>query len=722
MLEAKLTDEDRKNLAASLTKKNYEPGQDVITQGDVAKEFFILMEGLCEVIKIDEEKRERPVAELHPGDYFGEAALLNNDRRQATVRAKQKTYCLACNSENFHKMFGNKKLNFAKRQAIAPEPVKVAVERPREAYEKSPEVKQFLIDSIQKSAKLFKELDEAQLNKIVDAMWKVQVTNGTSIIKQGDAGDNFYIVEEGEFDIFRNGNKVNHAGRGTGFGELALIYNAPRAATVTAISDAIVWAVDRFTFRENLKNMSVQKVEEYEAFLVTVPSFQGLLKSERLKVIEALEEVSYSDKTVIFKQGQNGDALFIVRKGEVSVTKADNSGKEKEVAICRRGDFFGELALLNDEPRAATVTCRGPVECLQLNRLAFNSLLGPLREILSRADWESRSPEVVQKKSEGAREEKIKKEDLVAVGTLGRGSFGLVQLMKHSKSGKTYALKQICKSQVVELGQQEHVMSEKNVMAAMNHPFIIKLFATYKDKDFLYFLLEVCLGGELFTLLRSQRLFDENTAKFYAACVVLAFEHMHAQNIIYRDLKPENLLLDSQGYIKIVDFGFAKICNEQTYTLCGTPDYLAPEVILGQGHGKGVDWWTLGVLIYEMLASYPPFYDEDPMETYKKILGGQVDYPRHFSKEAVDLLSKLLNLKATKRYGVIKGGATLIKQHPWFAGFDWDGLYNKQIKAPFLPEVKNPEDLHNFAELGKDEEGFNFPPYHDDGTNWDKDF
>jgi serine/threonine protein kinase len=161
--------------------------------------------------------------------------------------------------------------------------------------------------------------------------------------------------------------------------------------------------------------------------------------------------------------------------------------------------------------------------------------LGPLREILARVDWGSKSPDAPRKVSTTT--EKIKRDELEIVGTLGRGSFGLVQLVKHKKNGKTFALKQISKSQVVELGQQEHVMSEKNVMSSLDHPFIIKLHATYRDKDFLYFLLEVCLGGELFTLLRSQRLFDEPTAKFYAGCVVSAFEHMHQHNIIYRDLK-----------------------------------------------------------------------------------------------------------------------------------------------------------------------------------------
>jgi cGMP-dependent protein kinase len=280
-----------------------------------------------------------------------------------------------------------------------------------------------------------------------------------------------------------------------------------------------------------------------------------LLSSERQKVAEALEEVNFSDGHLIVKQGEPGDAFYIIKKGVVHVTKRDDKdGKEKQVAICRNGEFFGERALVNSEPRAATVTAKGAVECLTLNKLAFDLLLGPLKEILQRVKWDDKAAEAeavaaqeLKDKEEKAAttttaavtpaSTKITREELQLVGLLGRGSFGLVQLMKHKTTKQTFALKQVCKSQVVQLGQQEHVISEKNVMAQMNHPFIVKLYATYKDHDFLYFLLDVCLGGELFTLLRQRRCFDEETAKFYAASVVLAFEYMHERDVIYRDLK-----------------------------------------------------------------------------------------------------------------------------------------------------------------------------------------
>ena len=168
--------------------------------------------------------------------------------------------------------------------------------------------------------------------------------------------------------------------------------------------------------------------------------------------------------------------------------------------------------------------------------------------------------------------------------------------------------------------------------------------------------------------------------------MILAFEYMHNKSIIYRDLKPENLLLDSTGYLKITDFGFAKVVKDRTWTLCGTPDYLAPEVVSGQGHNKGVDWWTLGILIYEMLASYPPFYDDDPMKTYAKIMHGQLSFPMHFSKPAVDLIRRLLHHKATKRIGVLKGGAKLIIDHAWCGG-DTRVIDTRALAVHHTPDI-----------------------------------
>ena len=191
---------------------------------------------------------------------------------------------------------------------------------------------------------------------------------------------------------------------------------------------------------------------------------------------------------------------------------------------------------------------------------------------------------------------------------------------------------------------------------------------------------------------------------FYAAQVVCMFEYLHSKNIIYRDLKPENILIDKTGYLKLTDFGFAKICEGRTYTLCGTPEYLAPEILLNKGHGKPVDWWTFGVLLYEMLAGIDPFNDEDPMLIYQKILKGKVKFPSNFNSNAKSLVKHLLVQDLSKRYGNLKGGVNDIKNHRFFKNMDWNALTLLKIKPPYLPKVSGSGDVNNFSSYDDDED------------------
>jgi serine/threonine protein kinase len=292
----------------------------------------------------------------------------------------------------------------------------------------------------------------------------------------------------------------------------------------------------------------------------------------------------------------------------------------------------------------------------------------------------------------------------------------------HTKdNNRPYALKCMRKGQVIALKQVEHVMNEKKLLEACDHPFLLRLAATFQDDNEIYMLLELALGGELFSVLREKNKFEEPQSRFYAACVCSAFAYMHDKSIVYRDLKPENLLFDDVGYLKVVDFGFAKLINDRTWTLCGTPEYLAPEIITNKGHGLAVDWWAFGILIFEMLCGQPPFCADDPMDIYQKILRNRVTYPAHVSKNVRDLISRLLVSNPAMRLGNLKKGSRDVTAHAFFAKYDWGALTRKELKAPYIPKISSPTDTSNFDDY-EDGDGEDWTRYNDKSKNLFKGF
>ncbi|KAL6942388.1 cAMP-dependent protein kinase catalytic subunit [Hanseniaspora vineae] len=304
-------------------------------------------------------------------------------------------------------------------------------------------------------------------------------------------------------------------------------------------------------------------------------------------------------------------------------------------------------------------------------------------------------------------------QDFQIMRTLGTGSFGRVHLVRSVHNNRYYAIKVLKKYRVVKMKQIEHTNDERRMLKLVQHPFLIRMWGTFQDSKNLFMVMDYIEGGELFSLLRKSHRFPNPVAKFYAAEVVLALEYLHMHNIIYRDLKPENILLDKNGHIKITDFGFAKEVDTVTWTLCGTPDYIAPEVITTKPYNKSVDWWSLGILIFEMLAGYTPFYDTTPMKTYEKILHGHVSYPSFFTPDVVDLLSKLITADLSRRLGNLSSGSDDIKGHPWFSEVVWERLQAKDIETPYEPPIQSgcgdsslfdmyPEEQLDYGSIGDD--------------------
>lgn len=286
--------------------------------------------------------------------------------------------------------------------------------------------------------------------------------------------------------------------------------------------------------------------------------------------------------------------------------------------------------------------------------------------------------------------------------TLGTGSFGRVKLVQ-TKDNEYAALKIIKKEIVIKLKQVEHTANEKNILLCITCPFIVRLMDYFQDKKNLFFVLEYINGGEMFTHIHRNRRFSLEVARFFTAEIVLAFEYLHNIDVLYRDLKPENVLIDYQGHLRITDFGFAKRVSDRTWTLCGTPEYLAPEIILSRGYAHAVDWWALGVLIYEMRTGYAPFYDQNQMEMYKKIVEGKIVFPKHFEPSEITLISGFLKGDLTRRLGNMKGGVEEIKEQKYFADVDFELMFAKAVPSPYVPKVTSAGDASNFDKYPEEE-------------------
>lgn len=297
-------------------------------------------------------------------------------------------------------------------------------------------------------------------------------------------------------------------------------------------------------------------------------------------------------------------------------------------------------------------------------------------------------------------ETKVGPDDFDFLKVVGRGAFGKVMQVKYKKTDKIYAMKILRKKQIVDSNQIDHTKSERKILQALQHPFLMKLRFAFQTEAKLYFVIDYYRGGELFFHLKKMRRFSEEAAQFFIAEVALALGHLHSKDIIYRDLKPENILLHQSGHICLTDFGLSKDLdpmNAESHTFCGTPEYLAPEIIQKKGHGKAVDWWSLGILTYELSLGQPPFYHNNLHTMYRKIRTENPRFPANLSAQCTDFLSKLLIRDPKQRLGSGKGDVEDVKKHPWFRDLNWSDLLELKVDPPYKPKVDSVMDTSNFS-------------------------
>ena len=687
-----VSDDEMNAIVNAMQPHSVRPQTNIITQGEDGDFFYIVEKGLFTVLVDGQTK-----GTLEYGSSFGELALMFDAPRAATIRADTSADLFKLDRSTFRHIL-------AKSTATAAEETM----------------------STLKKVETLRGLTEGQLSKLADAVTPVKFQANESIFKRGDKGKTFYIIKSGKVSIHDFGVeshfKPHDISVGDFFGEMALMTGAPRAASASASSDGpcVLLALERSYFDSLLGPLNHLLDENMNRRIIeSIKDFHNLGPEERNQILKSFTIEDFKKGAVIIKQGEIGYKFYIIKNGSAIV-----SSNGQDIGELSQGTYFGEMALLTDEPRQATVTANEETQCFVLDRKTFKSILDKVgNEMKSAASARAAS---VDLSISAAAASNIKREQLKTLAVLGCGTFGRVTLVQDTlKPDNVYALKAMLKKEIVASKQQANVIQEKNTMLQCIHPFILRLFTTFKNPSSVFMLLEFVQGGELFTVLHTPTRdgVPEAQAKFYGAVVLSGLLYMHGKNIAYRDMKPENCLIDSAGYPKIVDFGFAKVITTKSYTLCGTPEYLAPELVLGRGHNKSVDHWAFGILIYEMITGGSPFADPKGMDQVticRNIVNGRLVFGNSFGSDAKDLVKKLLERDTSKRLGNLKEGPEEIRNQRWFKSIQWDKLNSKSVRAPWVPAIKSATDTSNFDPYDTDDHVDDGK--YQDNSGWDKDF
>mmetsp|Transcript_16222 Transcript_16222/g.22866 ORF Transcript_16222/g.22866 Transcript_16222/m.22866 type:complete len:798 (-) Transcript_16222:62-2455(-) len=687
---------------------------------------------------------------------------------------------------------------------------------------KKSEADETFIKEAMKTNFVFANLSGKEETTLVGAFEVISSKAGDTIIKQGDTGDFFYVIKEGNVRFEVNDKTVGYAKKGKSFGELSLLYTSPRAATCISEDDTTLFRVDQKTFRYIMQSTTTDADNSKRELIKKVEFLKDLTPSDMNKFLEVLTPRPFKKGEQLVKKGDQGKEFFIVSEGEVKVTDIEVGDSKFEDQTLTKGGHFGERALVTSEPRAANVVATTMGVCFTVDGETFNTVVGNLEILLTKAtdkqclkgiksfggekleeaEWDAICDCIVEKeyktgnmileegdesiasiylvrdgiveissndgtfkgiyhkgsyfgdeqlshntkkdgvfvtkytisvisddakigvlsaedvrgvvdssKKENSTSstslsemvEDIKFNELKRHRILGAGTFGQVWLCsrKNSKGEKVaYALKIQSKYELIHSQQAKGVVQERYIMSKLKSPFVVRLEATFQDPARVYILLKLIQGGEMLGLFENGGV-GETNAKFYAGCILEGLSYMHRRSILYRDLKPENVLIGADGYPVLIDLGFAKVVKGKTFTLCGTPLYIAPEVVLNRGHDKGADHWSTGVLIYEMISGYTPFYEDgmDQLDLFKAITHGKFKYsPRiPYSQASRTLINGLLTTQAPKRLGSLAKGDRDIFKSAWFNGFDFGKLRRKELESPWKPDVKDPFDTKHFS-------------------------
>mmetsp|Transcript_76611 Transcript_76611/g.221445 ORF Transcript_76611/g.221445 Transcript_76611/m.221445 type:complete len:927 (-) Transcript_76611:142-2922(-) len=703
-----LTNKQKDRVGEAFFAEVFDAGSRVVTVGEAATAIYFVKKGELSICQGGQVKANgefvggKEVSRLGPGDCFGERALLKQEKLDSTVLASSRCECVCVSVTELREILGNDVGSVLERNFILL------------GLKKSPVMSQFSSSQQYQLAQLIKVSDYAAGAKIPDGLRFVIVVEGR-LNGQSNAGS--ISLQRGQF--YEDGAIVDTTGVRSSSKRTSVTSKASAASTpesesvdlrgiVVADGGARLGVLSQEAHAEALQQLGLtalgnaEEASDYTRKMVLakkVHIFRHLSQEQVTKVVKAFVLQRYRKGAHVIKQGEVGSSFFVIARGEVTV-RIDG----KQIRTLAKNAYFGERALLFDEPRTATVeVSSSEAELWSVEKATFSQIVkgNMQQELMKRIRLQDTNLTI---------------KDIRHIRVVGEGAAGVVRLVEHKKTHMRYALKRVKKH---DGKVPEEVTRECALLAENDHPFIMALVKTFETSKSVYMLTELITGGELHGAIRMiPTVLSKTQAQFYTGSLVIVLEELSDRNIVYRDLKPENVMLDTQGYLKLIDFGIAKKLEEgksRTFTMIGTPHYMAPEVMKGHGYGTEVDLWSLGVMLFEFVCGYLPFADEleDPTEVCTAVLKDPLSFPQRYKDQAGRaLMQGLLHRQPKKRLGSGLHGFEDIRNSEYLqTNGSSTELFNKimgrELDPPVVPKGEtycDPDDvgstLSDAAELG----------------------
>lgn len=628
----RLTSEQRESLVVCLHSASYDPGQEIVREGETGYKLFFIKTG-----EVTCSEAGRELRRLRVGDYFGEQALLNGNKRTATITALQATVCLSLTHEDLLQAFQSQLQMIIFRNTL-----EIAFER-----------HEFL-----------GKLSSDQRDSLMGAMDFVHCMEGQPIV----AENHLYVVLSGSiatgdealsmFSIFGSGFFEDEEAAAPA--PLSVLCKSPEADLGHISRDLFEHCLGGNFHRAAANNLTIKTLKQLPVF--------HKLQYEQLKALSLeLQVRSYRNGETIVQEGAGSDFVYFVQSGKVDVVK-----EAKVVRSFRKGSPLCEQSLEGAERSEFSIIAKENVVVWGFPTPLLLSLLDEdMKAELRERSLLLSNPCTL--------------EDLQPVKLLGKGLAGTVYLTYCPAQDRFYALKFLLKARASQLDLSKALIQERTLLLSLDHHMIVRLYKTFTDSKRVYFLMEYIHSQSFFSVIREIGLLNESQARFYTAACIEILAHLQEREIVHRDIKPENLLIDANGYPTLIDLSTAKKVQGRTYSVTGTPYYMAPEVIKGKGYGPSADLWSLGIMLYEMVYGYVPFGEDsgDPVAVYQQVLAHNLHYPE-FTPQFPNmhaLIAQLLSLNPALRSA---GSLSNLRTHKFFRGFPWVLLYSGQTAVQGL--------------------------------------